>query len=222
MKPSHLLIDFDGTLVNQSRLLKVRFLFHSLRVLKGACSKRKVLQAAWAVRQALYLTDGQIPIQELSERVFEERTGLAPHYYREMCRVALEHSSEDRRIEGALNFLHWAKERFVLVLATSPIFNRDLLEGRLTRAGMDPAWFNIITSADTFHFIKPDRRYYEELLERSSLAPEDCVMIGNDPIKDFPAIQCGIPLLMLGGVGGHPSVHPVHNYNEVRSWLEAR
>ncbi|MCB1136380.1 MAG: hypothetical protein KDK78_08940, partial [Chlamydiia bacterium] len=124
---SHLLIDFDGTLVRQDPLLKLRFLWQAIRILDGTCSPYKVLAAAAAIRRALRNADGQSSIDATSAEVFERETGLSGRGYAEMCRIAVLKATRYEALDGALSFLHWAQRYFKLILATNPLFQRGVL-----------------------------------------------------------------------------------------------
>lgn len=76
-----------------------------------------------------------------------------------------------------------------VILATNPIFPRNGIVSRLNWAGLKETDFDLITSYENSHYCKPDPRYYTEILEKQSLLPEHCVMIGNDVKEDVTAAQ---------------------------------
>lgn len=84
------------------------------------------------------------------------------------------------------------EEDLQLVIATNPLFPRCANEERIKWAGLDPDDFSLITSYDNMHFAKPNMEYYQEILEKISSNPEECIMIGNDLQEDIVAKKIGI------------------------------
>jgi FMN phosphatase YigB (HAD superfamily) len=74
-----------------------------------------------------------------------------------------------------------------VILATSPLFPKIATEKRTFWAGLRPDDFELITTFEDFHAAKPNREYYEELLEKTGLAGSECIMVGNDAREDLPA-----------------------------------
>lgn len=79
-----------------------------------------------------------------------------------------------------------------IIAATNPIFPRIATESRIKWAGLNPDDFSFITTYENSKFCKPDLKYYEEILEKANLAPEQCVMVGNDVEEDMCALNLGI------------------------------
>lgn len=217
-----LLIDFDGTLVQQKAGLKGHFLLHGLARLRGQCSLLGALRAAIKIHRELPKSSGLFSIRQLSEQIFGDYTGLRPATYHDMCRHALYHSQHHRLTAGALSFIQWAKERYRLILATSPIFSKSVLEERLIWAGLNPRDFWALTSSDSFHWIKPQVNYFKQILDLYSLSPNDCLMIGNDRIKDLPARDCGIPLVLLGPHASPSGVQGFQGFASLQKWMEVQ
>lgn len=47
------------------------------------------------------------------------------------------------------------------------------------------------------HFCKPNPNYYLEISRMIGVAPEDCLMIGDDPENDGPAAEVGMDTFLL-------------------------
>lgn len=86
---------------------------------------------------------------------------------------------------------------YVVVLATSPLFPRVAVEGRLKWAGLDCSDFDFITTYENSHWTKPAAGYYREICRELSLAPEECLMVGNDVSDDMPAADTGMEVFLL-------------------------
>ncbi|MBQ1228296.1 MAG: HAD-IA family hydrolase, partial [Firmicutes bacterium] len=57
--------------------------------------------------------------------------------------------------------------------------------------------FEFMTLMDNSHFCKPNPGYYEEILDRLGLAPEECLMVGNDVQEDMSAENLGIKVFLM-------------------------
>ncbi|EEG78569.1 HAD family hydrolase [Dethiobacter alkaliphilus] len=74
-----------------------------------------------------------------------------------------------------------------LVLATNPVFPLAAIRHRMNWAGLTEEQFALVTSYEHMHYCKPHPEYYLEIAERINVAPQDCLMIGNDADDDIRA-----------------------------------
>ena len=72
-----------------------------------------------------------------------------------------------------------------VVLATNPVFPMTAQLERLSWLGLDKADFDLVTSYENSSFCKPNPKYYLEICEKIGVAPENCLMIGNDESDDM-------------------------------------
>lgn len=79
-----------------------------------------------------------------------------------------------------------------VVVATNPIFPREAIVERLRWAGIDHFPYNLITSYETMHYCKPQPAYFQEILNKLGLKPDQCLMVGNDVDEDLVAGCLGI------------------------------
>lgn len=84
-----------------------------------------------------------------------------------------------------------------IILATNPVFPRIATEKRVAWAGLDKDDFDYITTYENSKRCKPRPVYYEEILEKHSLLPSECLMIGNDTLDDIAAMKIGIKTFIL-------------------------
>jgi FMN phosphatase YigB (HAD superfamily) len=69
-------------------------------------------------------------------------------------------------------------------------------------AELDESWFELITSYETMHACKPDRRYFEHVAQMLGVSPEECLMVGDDAELDLPAADAGMRTYYVGaGLG---------------------
>ena len=84
-----------------------------------------------------------------------------------------------------------------LVMATNSWFPESAIKARLRWAGVDAELFEFMTLMDNSHFCKPNPGYYKEILDRLGLAPEECLMVGNDVQEDMSADNLGIKVFLM-------------------------
>lgn len=84
-----------------------------------------------------------------------------------------------------------------VILATNPIFPRIATRQRVEWAGLSFDDFALVTTYENSRFSKPTEGYYREILTSCSLAPEECLMVGNDVDDDMPAGNLGMRVFLL-------------------------
>ena len=88
-----------------------------------------------------------------------------------------------------------------LVLATQPVFPHSAAVERLSWGGLSEEYFDLITTIENMHSCKPHPDYYLEIASRIAVAPERCLMAGNDTLEDISATRAGMgTFLVEGGV----------------------
>lgn len=200
-----LLFDLDGTLLP----------FHHERFMKGYFQKlvpavaevvdpERIVGQIWqateamignedpaltneeAFRRAFFTATGypEAPVWErftwFYETVFPELAALTEPtpVAREICQTALD-------------------KGYLVVLATNPIFPDAAVRHRMRWAGIDDIPFALVTTMEHMHYCKPNPKYYVEILERLDLAPDECIMIGNDVQEDGVAGQLGMETFLV-------------------------
>ena len=74
-----------------------------------------------------------------------------------------------------------------VALATNPLFPRIATQKRISWTGLTPEDFELYTTYEDIGVCKPNPAYYREVLARLGLAPEECLMVGNDVAEDMMA-----------------------------------
>ena len=90
-----------------------------------------------------------------------------------------------------------------VILATNPLFPRIATQKRIRWAGLQPEDFEFFTSYENISFCKPNLKYYQEILNRTGLSAEDCLMVGDRVYTDIASgYNAGIDtVLVLSGEG---------------------
>ena len=84
-----------------------------------------------------------------------------------------------------------------LILATNPLFPPVATNTRVRWAGLKPEDFEYITYYDNSHYCKPKAGYFQEILERTGLAAEECYIVGNDVRDDLSAVELGFEAFLV-------------------------
>lgn len=86
---------------------------------------------------------------------------------------------------------------FRTILATNPIFPAIATHKRIKWAGLNTEDFEYITTYENANRCKPNIEYYKQILEKSNLLPQECLMVGNDVEEDMVAEMLGMKVFLL-------------------------
>jgi len=84
-----------------------------------------------------------------------------------------------------------------VVIATNPVFPREIIEARIEWGGLGGYPFALVSDWDNSTLCKPAEGYFEDLLDTFGLQPEQALMIGNDTGHDLAAGKIGMPTLLI-------------------------
>ena len=102
-------------------------------------------------------------------------------------------------MEGGLAAIERAQEMGLTVaLATNPSFSEPCIRMRMEWAGIADVPFARVSHLDNSTRMKPSSRYYEEFVSALGLAPNECLMVGNDASRDFPRPYIGMETAYVG------------------------
>ena len=200
----HLLVDLDGTLLgNRSVPLGIDFAHRAIGILRSRGGWRKAVGTLLAIerefrrpspdftndRRVVDLVSRQMKISaEESRKLLKEGVGaIFPNLKRHFF-----------PIEGAKEFLDWAKDHYSLTLATNPVWPREIVELRLEWAGIDPKIFGYLTDVTRMKACKPEAQYFNEILEKRGFTAQESLLIGDNTKMDLPATQTGIRVFIVG------------------------
>ncbi len=79
-----------------------------------------------------------------------------------------------------------------LVIASNPIFPVAAQKVRMGWGGLNPEGFDLFTSIENMHYVKPRREYFLQTCSLIGTAPENCLMVGNDLVNDMAAAGAGL------------------------------
>jgi FMN phosphatase YigB (HAD superfamily) len=199
----HLLMDLDGTLIHSGGFwVQLEFIRRVLPMI----SRKKGLRAAWnTLKESQNVTrvhSREKTIHTRTVEVFKKHLDLnfedaEKNLSSSLMKVFPKLKRHFGQIDGAASFVEWAKPRYSLTLATNPVWKLELVHLRMRWGGIDPNYFNSVTTSDRMHGTKPSREYFEEILEQEKFDARDCLFIGNERKMDLPATKVGIPVFLI-------------------------
>lgn len=202
MSIQHILFDLDGTLLPMVQEEFVRFympLLAKAYISRGIkIEPKSFISSVWEGYEAMVKNDGTRTNREAFWEHMEGRLPLTPERSEE---IALDFYEKDfneakcatRPDAVSDQIVKAAKEKGLEVyLATNPVFPRCATMNRIRWAGLDAGDFKDITTYETCSFCKPSLEYYRKILEKFSLDPSQCLMVGNDVEEDLAVRRLGV------------------------------
>ena len=202
---THVLLDMDGTLIDQPGALfhnlfalgvffRMRSLGSFSKLLKAAQKTKEILLSAHSFSSneeaffetlATELNTNRLKIERFMSKFFDSD-------YPFICLFL--HS--DPYARKLVDLLHTSNRH--ITLATNPVFGRREIELRLKASDLYLHDFDLVTSWDVMKSTKPHTDFFSETLKKIGATPERTIMIGNDPYYDLPAHTLGIQTLLVG------------------------
>lgn len=194
-----MLFDLDGTLLP---IDFGQFLSEYLKRIAAYCSglvePEKFTQALLAATGVMLRNQGPHSNETVFWNVFpqmlnlrrEEIYPLVEKFYEEDFPQL---SSYTRQTKVAPLILQEVIQRgWKIILATNPVFPLVAIKHRMDWAGVGSFPWLYITTYENSSSCKPSLMYYQQILERFSLRPENCWMVGNDTEEDLIAGSLGV------------------------------
>lgn len=200
----YLLVDLDGTLLGNKILpLSFDFVGRAIGSLKMYGGWRLAIRTLLSIYKEFRIPSTELTNDKRVVELFSKRMKLDPAEGRRVLREAVQAVFPPLKkhfypIEGAREFLDWAKTRYPLTLATNPVWPSEVVKMRVQWAGIDPEIFSFITDVRNMRACKPSPAYYEEILRIRDYKPEECLLVGNDLRNDLGATRVGIRVFIVG------------------------
>ena len=127
----------------------------------------------------------------------------------------------------AAEAVHRIKDQGLRVaLATNPLFPQIATETRIRWTGLEPDEFEFVTTYENIGWCKPNPDYYREVLRRTGLEGEDCLMVGNDVGEDMVAAELGMKVFLLTDClinksGEDISRYPHGSFDELEDYIKS-
>ena len=203
-----ILFDLDGTLLlfSQTEFIDAYFarlsnVFDRLGMDSGAAIK-----AVWTGTKAMVLNDGSRTNAECFWEEFAKRTALTDER-RKAVESACDdfYSNEFDSVKSVMIPTDISKrlvrslqsKGYDVILATNPLFPACAVTTRLSWIGLNPDDFTLITHYSNSTYCKPNPGYYREIFKKAGKMPEQCLMVGNNPVEDMSAGVLGASTFLV-------------------------
>jgi FMN phosphatase YigB (HAD superfamily) len=199
------LFDLDGTLVDVDMQLFIPLYLRRLAArLEPYVEPRRALDTLRAAVMAMLGGgDGQRSLEALLRSKLAEELQLAwPDYQAGLATFCREDLAELQPLVKphplARTLVEACLERgWRVVLATNPIFPREVIDARLAWGDLADLPFRPVTSYEISRQCKPHPGFFHDLLAELDLPPHSCLMVGNDTLHDLAAGLVGMPTCLL-------------------------
>lgn len=226
------LFDLDGTLLpmDQEAFTHSYFKLLAVKLAPYGYDPKELVSGIWTGTKAMVMNDGSCTNEEafwdrfskiFGDQVREHEPVFAEFYRQEFQGV----KNACGYVPAAAEVVTALKERGIrVILATNPIFPAVATESRIRWAGLQPGDFESYTTYENSRFCKPNPAYYQDILRKADLQPEECVMVGNDVTEDMVAGSLGMRVFLLtdciiNNENKDISVYPNGGFPELKNYL---
>ena len=199
------LFDLDGTLLpmDQDVFIKTYFDMLAKRLAPLGYEARGLIKAIWSGTAEMVKNSGEKTNEEVFWDKFTDIYGKEARahlpefdkFYQEdfdKVRVSTGFNSEAAKAVTEIK-----KLGLRVALATNPIFPSIATKKRIAWAGLMPEDFEYVTSYENSRHSKPNLDYYRDVVSAIGVAPEDCIMVGNDVSEDMVAQALGMKVFLI-------------------------
>lgn len=200
-----ILFDLDGTLLPMDLevFLHDYLTRFTVSMAPAGHTSEQFQQAVWAGTAAMVKNDGSRTNEEAFWesyfRLFgaesaQDRELLEAYYYNDFQNVRQVCGFDPRAAESIRQIRAMG---YSTILATNPLFPAIATHSRVRWIGLEPEDFELITTFENSCYAKPNLKYFEEILAKQGLKPEECVMVGNDVAEDMVARHLGLKVFLM-------------------------
>lgn len=205
MKITTILFDLDGTLLPMDQDVFIKMYLKSLakHMIKYGYEPNSLIKSIWAGTNDMILNNGV----ESNAKVFwnkfsqiygedklKDESKFEEFYINEFPKLK-EVCGYNPLIHELFNLIRQKGLR--IVLATNPIFPKIATKQRIEWAGLNYDDFELVTTYENSKYAKPNVKYYQDIISRLGIIPEECLMVGNDVDDDMVARKIGINTFLL-------------------------
>lgn len=233
MRITTILFDLDGTLLpmDQEKFVKAYLGSLAAKLAPLGYDPKKLVDGIWTGTEAMVKNDGSRTNEEVFWNVFAGIFGPdvrkdEPHFdafYRNEFQNA--RTSCGFNAKAAPSIRKLKEMGFRVALATNPIFPAIATESRIRWAGLDPKDFELVTTYENSRHCKPNLDYYRDITEQLGVAPEECMMVGNDVEEDMIAATLSmkvflLPECLISRTDKDLSVYPQGGFDELLQFAQ--
>lgn len=227
------LFDLDGTLLpmDQDKFLEAYFGGLVKKLVPHGYDAKALVGSIWEGTKAMIQNDGSMTNEEVFWKSFSGVFGedarddepIFDDFYRNEFQSVKETCGYHEMAKKVVDSIKEKGRR--VVLATNPLFPSIATESRIRWAGILPEDFELFTTYENSNYCKPNPKYYMQILEKIGVAPEDCLMVGNDVTEDMMTENLGMKVFLLTDClinkeNKDISVYPNGSFEELFAYLE--
>ena len=201
----NILFDLDGTLLpmDEDVFTSTYFGYLCRKMAPMGFEPQRLIQTIWKGTEAMYRNDGHCSNEDAFWRVYEteyEEPKAKNHqyfvdFYRDEFNQAITATSPTPLAREIIDVCH--RKGWNVILATNPLFPCEGTVNRIHWAGLSEEDFSDITTYENSFYCKPDVRYYQEIIDRNHLDPNESMMVGNDITEDLAAGDLGMKTFLV-------------------------
>lgn len=228
------LFDLDGTLLPMDQEVFVKSfsgLLSQKMVALKSYDPKLFSKAIWTAIGRITVNDGSRTNEELWWNVYcsiigrqgKEDEGVFLDFYNNEFQQVANVCGCDKM---AAEIIALVKEKGLRpILATNPLFPKPATASRIRWAGMQPEDFELFTTFEDYSYCKPNLDYYRQIMEKTGLQPDECVMVGNDVGEDMIAEKLGMKVFLLtdciiNKTDADISVYPHGGFEQLKEFIE--
>ena len=197
--------DLDGTLLPLDQDEFVKYYFYELGQFleKRNYPKELILKAVYLSIDAMINNDGSMTNKDVFAKKFTEISKMDYHtlenefmfFYEKIFDNVKKTTTKQPLAKEVIEILK--DKGYQLILSTNPLFPRIATIKRILWAGLNPEDFSYITTFENSCFCKPNIKYYEEIITKFNLQPQDIIMVGNNVEEDMIVEELGIKTFLV-------------------------
>ena len=227
-----IMFDLDGTLLPMDQEVFVKAYFGGLaaKLAPRGYEPKQLINSIWAGTKAMVKNNGAktnaAVFWDAFSAIYGEQVRQDEPHFEEFYRTDFQKAKEvcgfDPKAAQTVHALKAAGYR--IVLATNPIFPAIATESRIRWAGLEPEDFELYTTYENIGFCKPNPAYYQEIMARLGVKPEECLMVGNDVAEDMVAGTLGAKVFLLtdcliNSKDADISAYPQGSFDELMQYI---
>ena len=195
------LFDLDGTLLpmNEETFIPKYLDLLSTRMEPKGYNKETFIKVLWSGTKKMYLNDGTKTNEEVFWEEFASYFGndalKDKNYVDEFyTNEFLQTKSECKENPLAKQIVKFVKDNNLLcILSTNPIFPRVATKSRMGFINLEETDFDYYSYYENSKYTKPNPLYFQDILDRYNLKPEEVILFGNNTYEDG---ECAFEPLM--------------------------
>lgn len=206
MSIKHVFYDLDGTLLPMDLDGFIKSYFHPLgaKFAMAGYDPDRILGDLQASIMTMIANDGSVTNEELfmsvfkklySDEEFEAIKELFMDFYTNDFICTKEACGFNEKVPKCIELVKSLGMK--QYITTNPLFPAVATMQRVEWAGLDINDFEIVTTYENTCFCKPNPLYYQEVMDKFGLKPEECLMVGNNTDEDMIASTLGIKVFLL-------------------------